>query len=172
MKFKLLIAFLAGLSLAIASPVTLAIPSTVVDEDPINPYPQFIYPVQGVLTSSYGWRWGRMHKGIDIAAAAGTPIVAAAEGTVTFADWNKSGYGNLVKIQHADGSQTLYAHNDRLLVRQGEQVEQGQVIAEMGSTGYSTGPHCHFEIHLPSQGAVNPIELLSPKKRVASHTTL
>jgi murein DD-endopeptidase MepM/ murein hydrolase activator NlpD len=120
----------------------------------------YIWPAKGLLTSGFGWRWGRMHKGIDVAAPIGTPVVAAAPGVVISAGWNSGGYGNLVEIQHADGSVTLYAHNNRILVREGQSVEQGQQIAEMGSTGYSTGPHCHFEVHLPGHGAVNPIAYL------------
>jgi murein DD-endopeptidase MepM/ murein hydrolase activator NlpD len=120
----------------------------------------YIWPSKGVLTSGYGWRWGRMHKGIDIAAPIGTPIVAAAPGEVIFSGWNSGGYGNLVKIKHDDGSLTLYAHNNRLLVRSGQYVDQGQQIAEMGSTGRSTGPHLHFEIHPSGNGAVNPVSML------------
>ena len=120
----------------------------------------YIWPAQGTLTSGYGWRWGRMHAGIDIAAPIGTPIVAAAAGIVTYAGWDDSGYGNLVEIQHPDGSITLYAHNDRILVRQGQEVEAGQQISEMGSTGNSTGPHLHFEIHPAGQGAENPLAYL------------
>lgn len=120
----------------------------------------FIWPAQGMLTSGYGWRWGRMHKGIDIAAPVGTPIVAAAGGVVSYAGWNSGGYGNLVEIQHPDGSVTLYAHNSRILVQEGQRVSQGQRIADMGSTGYSTGPHLHFEIHPSGQGAVNPMAYL------------
>ncbi|MEM0980266.1 MAG: M23 family metallopeptidase, partial [Cyanobacteria bacterium P01_H01_bin.58] len=114
----------------------------------------------GVLTSGYGWRWGRMHRGIDVAGPVGTPIFAAAPGVVTRSGWNSGGYGNLVEIRHSDGSMTRYAHNSRNVVESGQQVTQGQKIAEMGSTGYSTGPHLHFEIHLPNQGAVNPMALL------------
>lgn len=121
----------------------------------------YIWPAQGMLSSGYGWRWGRMHKGIDIAAPVGTPVVAAAGGRVSYADWNSGGYGNLVEIIHPDGSMTLYAHNNRILVREGQEVAQGEQIAEMGSTGYSTGPHSHFEVHLPGQGAVNPISYLT-----------
>lgn len=120
----------------------------------------FVWPTQGTLTSGYGWRWGRMHRGIDIAGPVGTPIVAAAPGVVVRSGWNSGGYGNLVDIRHADGSMTRYAHNSRLLVRQGEQVRQGQQIAAMGSTGYSTGPHLHFEVHVPSNGTVNPMAYL------------
>ena len=123
----------------------------------------YIWPAKGVLTSGYGWRWGRMHKGIDIAAPVGTPVVASAPGVVVSAGWNDGGYGNLVEIQHPDGSVTLYAHNNRILVRSGQQVDQGQQIAEMGSTGYSTGPHSHFEIHPAGQGAVNPMTYLASR---------
>ncbi|MBD2124045.1 peptidoglycan DD-metalloendopeptidase family protein [Trichocoleus sp. FACHB-262] len=123
----------------------------------------YIWPAKGVLSSGYGWRWGRMHKGIDIAAPVGTPVVAAASGVVITAGWNEGGYGNLVEIQHPDGSVTLYAHNNRILVRSGQQVDQGQQIAEMGSTGYSTGPHSHFELHAAGQGAVNPMKYLASR---------
>jgi len=120
----------------------------------------YMWPAQGTLTSGYGWRWGRMHAGIDIAAAIGTPIFAAASGVVTYAGWDDSGYGNLVEIKHPDGSITLYAHNNRILVREGQQVEVGQQISEMGSTGNSTGPHLHFEIHPRGRGAENPLAYL------------
>lgn len=120
----------------------------------------YVWPAHGVLTSGYGWRWGRMHRGIDIAGPVGTPIYAAAPGVVVRSEWNSGGYGNLVDIRHPDGSMTRYAHNDRNLVESGQQVRQGQQIAEMGNTGFSTGPHLHFEIHLPNEGAVNPISYL------------
>jgi murein DD-endopeptidase MepM/ murein hydrolase activator NlpD len=123
----------------------------------------YIWPAHGVFTSGYGWRWGRMHRGIDIAGPTGTPIYAAAVGVVITAGWNSGGYGNLVEIEHPDGSVTLYAHNHRIMVQKGQQVEQGQQIAEMGSTGFSTGPHLHFEIHPSGQGAVNPMALLPPQ---------
>lgn len=125
----------------------------------------FIWPAKGVLTSGYGRRWGKMHRGIDIAAPVGTPIIAAAPGQVVSSGYNNGGYGNLVKVKHADGSVTLYAHNSRLLVRSGQQVQQGQQIAQMGSTGFSTGPHLHFEIHPHGQSAVNPIAFLPKKER-------
>ena len=128
-----------------------------------NSFKGYIWPAKGVFTSGYGWRWGRMHRGIDIAAPVGTPIVAAADGEVISAGWNSGGYGNLVKIKHFNGSISLYAHNSKILVRKGEWVKQGQQIAKMGSTGFSTGPHLHFEIHVKGKKAVNPIALL-PKK--------
>lgn len=120
----------------------------------------YIWPANGVFTSGYGWRWGRMHNGIDIAGPVGTPIFAAAAGVVTYAAWNDGGYGNLVEIAHPDGSLTVYAHNQRILVREGQEVDQGEQVAEMGSTGFSTGPHLHFEIHPAGQGAVNPMAYL------------
>ena len=128
-----------------------------------RPFNGYIWPARGVFTSGYGWRWGRMHRGIDIAAPVGTPIVAAAGGEVISAGWNSGGFGNLVKIRHSDGTVTFYAHNSKIHVRQGEYVKQGQHIANMGSTGFSTGPHLHFEIHPQGEKAVNPIALL-PRK--------
>jgi murein DD-endopeptidase MepM/ murein hydrolase activator NlpD len=124
---------------------------------------KYIMPTQGILTSGYGWRWGRMHKGIDIAGPVGTPIMAAADGVVVTAGWNSGGYGYLVKIQHPDNSLTLYAHNSKILIAPGDTVRQGQTIALMGSTGYSTGPHLHFEIHPPGKGAVNPLAYFNAK---------
>lgn len=119
----------------------------------------FIWPARGLLTSGYGWRWGRMHRGIDIAADVGTPIYAAADGVIEFAGWNAGGYGNMIEIRHADGSMTRYAHLNRISVRSGQRIGQSQQIGEMGSTGYSTGPHLHFEVHL-AQGTVNPVSYL------------
>jgi len=120
----------------------------------------YIWPTQGTLTSGYGWRWGRMHKGIDIAAPVGTPVVAAAGGVVVSSGWDSGGYGNKVDIRHPDGSVTRYGHNSRLLVREGQEVRQGQLISEMGSTGRSTGPHLHFEVHPSGRGAINPMAFL------------
>lgn len=122
---------------------------------------RFISPARGVLTSGYGPRWGRMHRGIDIAGPVGTTIMASAPGVIASAGWNSGGYGNLVEVLHPDGSLTLYAHNSRIVARRGQQVQQGQKIAEMGSTGRSTGPHLHFEIHPAGRGAVNPMIYIS-----------
>lgn len=121
---------------------------------------RFVWPAKGAFTSGYGWRWGRMHRGIDIAAPVGTPVVASAPGVVTYSQYNYGGYGNLIEVTHPDGSLTLYAHNNRNLVKNGQFVSQGQQIAEMGNTGRSTGPHTHFELHSPGRGAVNPVYLL------------
>ncbi|MEH2330573.1 peptidoglycan DD-metalloendopeptidase family protein [Nostoc sp.] len=120
----------------------------------------YIWPTKGTLTSGFGMRWGRPHKGIDIANSTGTPVVASADGTIEKAGWNNGGYGNLVEIHHPDGSSTRYAHNSKILVQPGQQVHQGETIALMGTTGHSTGPHSHFEIHPSGKGAVNPIAFL------------
>jgi murein DD-endopeptidase MepM/ murein hydrolase activator NlpD len=104
-----------------------------------------------------------MHKGIDVANNVGTPIVAAKSGRVVFSGWHDGGYGYLVTLAHADGSRSLYGHNSRLMVRVGQDVEQGSLISHMGSTGRSTGPHLHFEVHPPSSGAANPLQFLPPR---------
>jgi len=121
----------------------------------------YIWPAKGLLTSGYGWRWGRMHAGIDIAADVGTPIFAAADGVVEYSEWSSGGYGNLIEVRHPDGSMTRYAHLNKSLVQAGQKVKQGEQIAEMGSTGYSTGPHLHFEVHTATDGgSVDPIAYL------------
>lgn len=127
-----------------------------------KPFNGYIWPAKGTFTSGYGWRWGRMHRGIDVAGPVGTPIMAAADGEVITAGWNSGGFGNLVKIKHPDGSITLYAHNQRIRVRRGQQVKQGQHISDMGSTGFSTGPHLHFEIHRDGK-AKDPMVFLARK---------
>ena len=119
----------------------------------------YIWPTKGVFTSGFGWRWGRMHQGIDIANLTGTPIMASKDGIVTHAGW-MGGYGYLVEISHSDGASTRYAHNSKLLVRKGQLVPQGATIAKMGSTGRSTGPHLHFEIRKKGGLAMNPRTLL------------
>lgn len=106
---------------------------------------QFIRPVNASVYSGYGWRWGRMHYGIDLSPPTGTPIYAADGGTVTQAGWNGA-YGLCVTINHGNGFTTLYAHCNSLNVSAGQSVYQGQHIAAVGNTGRSTGPHCHFEI--------------------------
>ena len=121
----------------------------------------YLWPAKGTLTSGYGWRWGRMHRGIDVANSVGTPIIAAADGKVVFSGWSSGGYGYLVELAHTDGSKTRYAHNSELLVKKGQRVIQGTAIARMGSTGRSTGPHLHFEIIKPGLGAVNPVRHLT-----------
>lgn len=114
----------------------------------------FIKPVSGVLTSRFGGRWGTTHTGVDIGTATGTNIKAANGGTVIFSGW-KGSLGKLVVISHGNGIQTYYGHCSSLLVSAGETVSAGQVIAKVGSTGRSTGPHLHFEIRV-NGSAINP----------------
>lgn len=120
-------------------------------------------PVPGEVTSGYGWRLspitGRRHwhGGIDLAANYGDPVRATADGVVVFAGWLQGGYGLAVKIDHGYGFQTVYAHNQRLLVRVGDRVRRGDVVALVGSTGASTGPHVHYEVHLWGQ-RVDPLD--------------
>jgi murein DD-endopeptidase MepM/ murein hydrolase activator NlpD len=117
------------------------------------------YPVSGyTITSRYGYRSGEFHTGVDLAVPYGTAVKAADGGTVTFAG-RQGNYGNLVIITHDDGSQTYYAHNSSILVSVGDKVYQGQQIAKAGSTGRSTGNHCHFEIRI-NGSTVNPFNYL------------
>ena len=105
----------------------------------------FSWPIVGRLTSPFGLRWGRMHTGIDIAGTTGQQIRAAKDGVVAAAG-RMGGYGLAVKLDHPDGTSTLYAHSSKLLVKKGQRVSQGDVLALVGSTGHSTGPHLHFEV--------------------------
>ena len=106
-----------------------------------------IWPVSGPITSPFGWRWGRMHQGIDIGVPMGTPIKAAAAGTIIYCGW-ESGYGNLTVIDNGGNLATAYGHQSSIAVRCGEQVAQGQVIGYVGCTGHCTGPHLHFEVRI------------------------
>ena len=120
-----------------------------------------IWPTTGVVTSPYGLRWGGtdFHPGMDIANDMGTPIVATADGVVEYAGWNSGGYGNMVDINHGNGIMTRYGHASQVVVSTGQQVKRGQLIAYMGSTGFSTGPHVHYEVHI-NGNRVNPISYL------------
>lgn len=106
---------------------------------------KFRRPASGNLTSGFGYRWGTMHNGIDIANSYGTSIYASDGGVVTCAGW-QGGYGNLVIIDHGNGFKTYYGHASKVLVKTGQKVGKGEKIALMGSTGNSTGSHVHFEI--------------------------
>jgi murein DD-endopeptidase MepM/ murein hydrolase activator NlpD len=97
------------------------------------------------ISSPFGPRWGRQHAGIDLAAPYAAPIYAASAGRVVHSGW-EAGYGNSVVLDHGHGMQTRYAHCSRLMVSEGESVERGTLIAKVGSTGHSTGPHLHFEV--------------------------
>jgi murein DD-endopeptidase MepM/ murein hydrolase activator NlpD len=116
------------------------------------------WPVSGPVTSGFGLRWGRMHEGIDIAVAEGTPVRAAGAGTVIYAGW-MGGYGNLVVVDHGNGLSTAYAHNSSLGVGVGQSVTAGQVVSYSGNTGNSTGPHVHFEVRV-NGSAVDPLGYL------------
>lgn len=123
-----------------------------------------IWPVAGPISSYYGYRTSpggigsTFHEGVDIAGDYGTPISATAAGTVTKAGW-VGGYGYLVEVRHADGIVTRYGHNSAVLVYEGQHVDQGSMIALMGSTGNSTGPHCHYEVRIHGE-AVDPMYFL------------
>lgn len=125
---------------------------------------EMIYPLTGAVTSEYGWRThpifggSKFHSGIDIAGEAGAPIKAARGGVVTHSGWI-DGYGNTVMIDHGGGLVTLYGHNQSVAVSVGQKVKQGQVVAYCGSTGNSTGPHCHFEVRLNGE-PVSPYDYL------------
>ena len=120
-----------------------------------------IWPTTGEVTSPYGLRWGGtdFHPGMDIANDMGTPIVATADGVVEYAGWNSGGYGNMVDIDHGNGIMTRYGHASQVVVSTGQHVKRGQLIAYMGSTGFSTGPHVHYEVHV-NGNRVNPISYL------------
>lgn len=123
-----------------------------------------IWPVAGPISSYYGYRTSpggigsTFHEGVDIAGDYGTAISATAAGTVTQAGW-VGGYGYLVEVKHADGIVTRYGHNSAVLVYEGQHVDQGSMIALMGSTGNSTGPHCHYEVRIHGE-AVDPMYFL------------
>jgi murein DD-endopeptidase MepM/ murein hydrolase activator NlpD len=120
-------------------------------------------PTKGVsVNSPYGWRWGKMHNGVDLAAPIGTPIYAASNGVVQYAQGGyNNGFGNFIEILSPEGIQTNYAHLDVIKCKEGQQVTIGQQIAEMGTTGNSDGPHLHFEIKLPGGSFVDPQDCMA-----------
>lgn len=131
-----------------------------IDNQTISVTPS-IWPAQGVVSSPFGLRWGGsdFHPGIDIANDTGTPIRATADGVVKVAGWNSGGYGNMVDIDHGNGIMTRYGHASYVVVTAGQHVKRGQIIAYMGSTGFSTGPHVHYEVRVNGQ-AVDPSNYL------------
>ncbi|SHH30093.1 Murein DD-endopeptidase MepM and murein hydrolase activator NlpD, contain LysM domain [Thermosyntropha lipolytica DSM 11003] len=118
----------------------------------------YAWPLVGTITSAYGWRQSGFHHGIDIAGSRGEPIRAAADGTVVFSGY-KPVYGKMVVLRHADGRETVYAHAHSLKVSEGEKVKKGQIIATVGTTGRTTGPHVHFEVREEGK-TVNPLKFL------------
>lgn len=124
-----------------------------------------IWPASGQVTSRFGYRsnpvlgGGDWHPGIDIANAYGTPIVAAASGTVVFSGWDSGGYGQMVQIDHGNGIETIYGHASQVVAVVGHKVNKGDIIAYMGNTGFSTGTHVHYEVRVNGT-AVNPEKFL------------
>ncbi|RVW02963.1 M23 family metallopeptidase [Rhodococcus xishaensis] len=124
--------------------------------------PLFVLPATGTFTSHFGYRWGTLHAGVDIANALGTPIYAVADGEVIDAG-PVSGFGRWVRLQHDDGTVTLYGHLNSEVVTVGQRVMAGDQIATMGNTGYSTGPHLHFEVHLGGANKTDPVPWLATR---------
>lgn len=120
--------------------------------------PEWVRPAKGPLSSLYGARWGTTHRGLDIAAPYGATVVAASAGKIKFAGYN-GGYGMLVIVDHGKGITTRYAHNSKILVDVGDKVEAGTAISEVGSTGYSTGAHLHFEVR-DGEESINPLPFM------------
>ena len=124
-----------------------------------------VWPVNGRLMGGYGRRSdpfsgeGEMHKGVDISAPMGTPVKAAADGIIIHAGWN-GGYGRCVIVDHGNNYQTLYGHLSRLDVMEGQEIRQGETLGSVGTTGHSTGPHLHYEVHVGST-PVNPYRFLA-----------
>jgi murein DD-endopeptidase MepM/ murein hydrolase activator NlpD len=124
--------------------------------------PLFVKPTNGIFTSGYGYRWGALHAGIDLANAIGTPIYAVADGIVIDAG-PTAGYGAWVKLRHADGTVTLYGHVNSWLVNVGQRVMAGDQIATIGNRGNSTGPHCHFEVMPDGVTRIDPVPWLAQR---------
>ncbi len=127
---------------------------------------RFVRPCSGVLTSSYGARWGTTHRGVDIANRLGTPIYAVSDGEV-IESGPTPGYGMWVRVMHAGGWTSVYGHVNRALVREGQRIRAGEKIAEMGSRGNSTGPHLHLEILGPGRQQGQPFAVAVPPRSPA-----
>jgi murein DD-endopeptidase MepM/ murein hydrolase activator NlpD len=133
-------------------------------KDPNVPVLKFPVP-KGVLTSPFGYRWGRFHKGLDIAAPIGSPVLSCADGKIVFTGTRKRfrRYGNTVLVDHGNGAYTYYAHLSEILVKKGQLVRKGQKIALVGNSGRSTGPHCHLEVRVANT-MYNPLAYFSPQE--------
>lgn len=121
-----------------------------------------VWPINGDITSGYGPRWGKIHEGIDISALEGTWVRSVASGMVVFTG-HYGKYGNMVTVKHYDGTKTFYAHLKDYCVFKRQRVKKGQKIGKVGTTGKTTGPHLHFEIHV-NREAQDPLSLLPPRK--------
>ncbi len=148
---------------AVAAPAAAAAPAAVAAPPKPDAH-RWVAPIDGgfALTSGFGMRWGTLHPGQDFAVPVGTPVKAMSAGTVILAGWS-GGYGNKVEIQYWDGTISWYAHNSKLLVKQGDAVAPGQLVSLSGSTGHSTGPHLHLEIHPGGGDPVSPVPWLTAK---------
>ncbi len=130
-------------------------------------YTPSIWPVRGYLASTFGMRrdpfTGRrkMHKGVDISAPVGTPVMVTADGVVDRIWFDRNGFGLVVEVTHRNGIKTIYAHNSKILVKVGQKVRRGDVIALVGNSGRSTGPHVHYEVHVRGK-AVDPLQFMIP----------
>ncbi|OIR43454.1 M23 family metallopeptidase [Corynebacterium sp. NML130628] len=124
--------------------------------------PLVVKPAEGVFTSGFGPRWGSFHSGVDIANVNGTPILAVMDGTVIDSG-PAQGYGNWIRIRHEDGSISVYGHMDSLYASVGQVVHAGELIAGMGSQGFSTGSHLHFEIHPDGNTPIDPATWLAER---------
>ena len=125
--------------------------------------PLFVMPTRAMFTSGFGYRWGALHGGIDLAGPIGTPIYAVSDGVVADAGPTNSGYGAWVKIRHSDGTVTLYGHVNSWDVQIGQRVFAGDQIASIGNRGFSTGPHLHFEVLLGGTSQTDPVPWLAAR---------
>ena len=153
-------------------PVEIITPSSIALRPPSANFPvlgngALEWPIIGLVTSAFGARGEGIHDGIDIAAAEGTPVRVVESGEVVYADQLR-GYGNIVIVRHGGNLTSVYAHNRKNGVREGDTVAQGQTIAEVGSTGNATAPHLHFEIRKDNV-AENPLNYLRPQKYEPEH---
>jgi murein DD-endopeptidase MepM/ murein hydrolase activator NlpD len=165
-------AFVAGLITAaiLAPPAAARIPDFVMSPPRPEPEPvRFGVPVPGSVQSGFGYRWGRMHWGVDLDGETGDPVRAALPGRVTAAGYlhHYFGYGLTVRIRHEDGLVTMYAHLSSARVRVGQEIRQGDVVGHVGCTGSCTGSHLHFEVHVRGR-ATDPLQFLG--RRLASLT--
>jgi murein DD-endopeptidase MepM/ murein hydrolase activator NlpD len=133
-----------------------------ITEDYLSYNGEFAWPVPSSkkVTSKFGKRWGKNHEGIDIAARVGTSIVAVDDGVIIYSGNDLSGYGNLTVISHSGGLFSVYAHAKKNFTQRGQNVYKGQVIAQVGMTGRTTGPHLHFEVRHDSK-AINPLDFMA-----------
>jgi murein DD-endopeptidase MepM/ murein hydrolase activator NlpD len=145
-----------------APPSAAAAPASQAPWAAPRPQPLAVAPVSGTLTSAFGPRWGSSHAGLDIANTNGTPVYAAASGTVIDSG-PASGFGLWVQVRHEDGSTSTYGHINETLVEVGQRVQAGQQIATVGNRGQSTGPHLHFETTDPGGAKVNPTQWLQQR---------